>query len=52
MNVLPGKAKRAILSATIGKYKFRVDYEATLKGGVLANYYPTVQGHHFWHCDI
>jgi hypothetical protein len=44
----PGKAVLAELTASKGTMRVRIRYNAYLTGLLAVNYDPTYQGHHFW----
>ncbi|KAJ8707943.1 hypothetical protein PYW08_010309 [Mythimna loreyi] len=48
----PGQAAVATLSATHGTLEMEVDYEAELSGSVFANYPNKLNGHHFWAFNV
>ncbi|KAJ8706152.1 hypothetical protein PYW07_010929 [Mythimna separata] len=48
----PGQAVVATLTATHGTLEMEVDYEAELSGSVFANYPSKLNGHYFWSFDV
>ncbi len=48
----PGESIEAVLSASRGKMKVRIVYEAYLTGQTAINYNPRYKGHHFWALPI
>lgn len=48
----PGQAVQAILTASRGTMNVRVAYRAYLTGSTAINYGGTYQGHHFWSLPI
>ncbi|MGQ0604469.1 MAG: ETX/MTX2 family pore-forming toxin [Anaerolineales bacterium] len=48
----PGEAVLAELSASRGVMKVRIRYNAYLSGSTALNYYPKYKGHHFFHLGI
>ena len=52
VNLQPGQSVQANLTASKGKMKVRVYYEASLTGESAANYNPTYKNHHFWNFPI
>lgn len=48
----PGEAVVAKLSASHGTMKVRIRYRAYLIGNTAVNYNPTYKGHHFWSLGI
>lgn len=48
----PGEAVVAELSASRGVMKVRIRYNAYLIGSTAVNYNPTYKGHHFWSLGI
>ena len=48
----PGQAVVAELSASRGVMKVQIEYSAYLMGSTAINYNPTFNNHHFWGLDI
>lgn len=48
----PGEAVIAQLTATKGRIKVKVKYRAYLTGNVASNYSSVYKGHHFWWWDV
>lgn len=48
----PGQAVKAELTASRGTMQVRIVYEAYLTGSTAINYNPTFKDHHFWGLDL
>jgi hypothetical protein len=52
VDLQPGQAVNAQLTASKGTMNVRIVYKAYLMGATAINYNPTFNGHHFYACDI
>ncbi|KAI8433544.1 hypothetical protein MSG28_015570 [Choristoneura fumiferana] len=52
LELQPGQAANAVLTANQGTMEVEVEYEATLSGSVACNYGSPHEGHHFWAYDV
>lgn len=51
-NLKPSQSATAFLNATKVEMTVEVNYETSLSGQLVVNYYPRHKGHHFWAYDV